>query len=340
MLYFVSDNNSPASPTILKALYEASQGNAGSYGFDRWSARLHAVFSEFFEKEVSVFVTPTGTAANALAISSIAESFGEVLCHSTAHILSSEGGAVELLSGGCRLQAVGGDGGLIGIEQFRNQVDSAARAGPHQRALTVLSVSQPTESGTLYSRGHLEELCQLAHSSNMKVHMDGARFSNALAALGASPADCTWRRGIDVLSFGTTKNGTLNAEAVISFDSEISRRLKFLQKRAGYLTSKMRYQAVQLLAFLEDDFWLDSAKRANSLAERLLDAFSAQKDAVVRESVDTNQLFLKLSNSLIKHLKDHDIEFREWKTGVFRLVTSYCDDEAVETVERALRARS
>ncbi len=120
MLYFVSDNHSPANPAILKALYEASSGNAGAYGFDGWSARLNGVYSKFFEKEVSVFVTPTGTAANALAISSIAESFGEVLCHSSAHILVAEGGAVELLSGGCRLQAVPGDGGLIDMEQLRN----------------------------------------------------------------------------------------------------------------------------------------------------------------------------------------------------------------------------
>lgn len=339
MLYFVSDNNSPASPAILKALCEANEGNAGSYGFDRWSARLNGAFSEFFETDVSVFVTPTGTAANALAISGIAESFGEVLCHSTAHILVHETGAVELLSGGCRLQAVGGDGGLVGIEQLRNHIKSAARAGPHQRALSVLSVSQPSESGTLYSLRHLEELCQVAHGSNMKVHMDGARFSNALAALGVTPADCTWRRGIDVLSFGTTKNGTLNAEAVISFDGEVSRRLKFLQKRAGYLTSKMRYQAVQLLAFLENDLWLDSARKANSLARRLFDAFSARNDVAVRYSVDTNQLFLRLSDGLIKHLKDNDIEFREWDTGDFRLVTSYCDEDAVEFVEQALRVR-
>ncbi len=219
-------------------------------------------------------------------------------------------------------------------------MESHARAGQHQRALSILSVSQPTESGTLYSPQDLEELCELAHGNNMKVHMDGARFSNALVALGVSAADCSWRRGVDVLSFGTTKNGTLNAEAVISFDGEISRRLKYLQKRAGYLTSKMRYQAVQLLAFLENDLWLDSAKQgqfACPAASRRVFGSKGCRRSAQRRHQPTLLEFVRQSRRAFERSR---YRVREWETGGFRLVTSYCDEDAVETVERALRARS
>lgn len=340
MQYFVSDNASPASPLILKALLDCNVGDEAAYGFDQWSTRLDRRYSEFFETEVSVFVVPTGTAANALAISSISESFGEVLCHPSAHILLSEGGAVEFFSGGCRLQSIDGNDALISAVSLRDYIESPARRGLHQRALSVLSISQPTELGTLYSLDLLDELCAMARHRNMNVHMDGARLSNALAALKVSPADCTWRRGIKVLSLGTTKNGTLNAEAVISFDQETSRRLTYLQKRAGFLTSKMRYQAIQLLMFLESSFWLDCAEKANTFARQLGEAFSAHVDVKVRQPVQTNQLFIELSDRMVKQLRGCDIEFRKWKTGDYRLVTSYCDEQSVEIVERALLARS
>lgn len=339
MHFFVSDNTSPASPSILKAISEANRGYASAYGHDEWSLALNEKYSEFFEKEVFVYVAPTGTAANALAIASISESFGEVLCHADSHVLVSEGGAIEFFSGGCRLMPMQGEAGLIDLGQFAAYVTSPSRRALHQRALSALSISFPTERGALYKPDTLREFSRIAHEHGMRVHMDGSRLSNALVAMNSSPADLTWRCGVDVLSFGATKNGTLNAEAVIAFDAETSRKLRFLQKRGGYLTSKMRYQAAQLLAFIEDDVWRVNAQSANSFARRLADAFATQRDSKLSLQPETNQLFVNLSDDLILYLKSLGIEFARWRTGGYRLVASYCDEEYVQAVEKALSVR-
>jgi threonine aldolase len=260
--YFKSDNTAPVAPQILDALREANTGFARGYGDDPLSEQLDARFSTLFERPVRVFPVTTGTAANALALATLVPPYGAVLTHSEGHIVRDECGAPEFMSGGARLMLIEGIGAKVTAAALGGVLD-ANPTSVHTVQPRALSITQATELGTVYRPDELAALCTLAHSRGLAVHMDGARFANAVASLGCSPAEATWRAGVDVLSFGATKNGAMAAEAVVFFKPELIADFEFRRKRAAHLISKMRYISAQLLAYIEDDLWLTLAAHAN-----------------------------------------------------------------------------
>lgn len=329
---FLSDNEAGADPRILAALSRANDGRAAPYGDDDLSARAAAVCSEVFEREAFVFPTPTGTAANALALAALTPPFGAILCHEAAHILTSEAGAAEFFSGGARLVPLQGAHGRFTARTLREALDRIdADGGRHPRPAAV-SLTQASESGTVYAPADIEEIAGVAREAGLKVHMDGARFANALVHLGATPARLTWRAGVDILSFGMTKNGGMNADAIIAFDAGIAAELRHRYKRAGLAQSKMRFAAAQLIACLSDGLWLDNARRANANARRLATALAGCAGVSLAEAVEANEIFVRLPTSILDALAGAGIVLRPWphpEGGLFRLVTSFADDEAL-----------
>src|SRR5689334_8480477 len=294
MRYFKSDNTAAVSREILDAIGAANVGASVAYGTDRWSERLDAVFGEFFETKVRVFAVSSGTAANSLAIATMCPPWGTVLTHAEAHIERDECGAPEFFSGGAKLSLVSGAGAKIAVADLRSRL---AWFEPHVHGVQprMLSITQATERGAAYTPVEIRALSDIAHAQGMTVHMDGARFANAVVATSASPAELTWKAGVDVLSFGVIKNGGMNAEAVVFFDPTRVADFEFRRKRAGQLFCKGRYAAVQLLAYLERGIWQRNAERANRLASRI----AAAAPALLSEPFATKQVFMRLGDARI-----------------------------------------
>jgi threonine aldolase len=339
-ILFGSDNQAGVSPQVMDAILRSDDGIAVAYGDDIHSGRLNAAFSDVFEHEAFVFSAATGTAANALGLATITPPYGETICHEAAHILTTEGGAPEFYAGGSRLVGIAGSNGKIAAHDLCLVLDERMRPSRHHFACSSLSLTQATEFGTLYTLAELEALSEAAHTRGLRVHMDGARFTNALVALGASPAAMSWRAGIDVLSLGTTKNGTMNAEAVIVFDRALGRDLAYRQKRAGLLTSKMRYVSAQLLAFLDGGLWLQNARHANETAKTVADILASVPGIRLTHPVETNQIFADIEPQVTALLEKSGIRFRAWDhrhPTRHRLVMSFRDDEQkVERLRMAL----
>lgn len=269
MLDFRSDNVGAVSPEILRALVETNAGTDASYGDDAVSERLDRRFTELFETPVKVFPVATGTAANALALAACARPYGGIYCHGDAHIETSEGGATEAFTGGAKLVTLpGGADFRLGAEELDQALAHAGHGLRHKPQPDAVSVTQATEAGTVYRLDELRAIGGVARRHGVKLHMDGARFANALATLGCTPADMTWKAGIDILSFGVTKNGGMIADAIVVFDPKLAEDLSYRLRRAGQTWSKMRFAAVQLLAYVEGDLYLRSARHANALAAR------------------------------------------------------------------------
>src|ERR1043165_279609 len=255
-MYFASDNTAGIAPEILAALGAANTGYALGYGNDAWTQRVERRFAEIFEREVAVFLVPTGTAANALAIAHLSPPWGAVLCHAESHIATDECGAPEFFGGGLKLIGLKGEGAKISAATLRTALEGGQWDGPHHVSPGVLSLSQATECGTIYRVAETKELADIAHKHGMTVHMDGARLGNALARMNVSPAEMTWKAGVDALSFGATKGGAMGAEAVIFFDPARGAGMQSRRKRGGALASKHRFIAAQIEAFLDGDLWL------------------------------------------------------------------------------------
>jgi threonine aldolase len=335
---FASDNAAGVHPRILQAINACNAGFAPPYGGDDWSKKLNATFSDVFEHPAFVFPVSTGTAANGLALASITPSYGTVFCHSLAHILNSEAGSVEFYSGGSRLVPLQDEACKLSPAILENALDGYGPTALHQMKASSVSLTQATERGTVYTLEELKSLAGYAHSRGLKVHMDGARFANALVALGATPAEMTWKAGVDVVSFGATKNGTMMAEAVVVFDPVFAEALRIQHKRAGFLHSKMRYFASQLLAYLEDGLWLANARHANAMARKIADCLIANSATELAYPVESNQIFAYIPPETMATLKRFDIVFRTWagpKPNLHRLVLSYADDESVVNRLRA-----
>jgi threonine aldolase len=326
---YASDNVAAAHPAILAALAAANAGTATPYGADALSARLTAAASAIFEREVAILPVATGTAANALALSLYTPPFGAVCCHAQAHIEVDECGAPEFYTGGAKLVALPARDGKLGPAQLAAAVEHARAMGVHHVQPAMVSVTQASEWGTVYSLTELDELAEAKRRYGLRMHMDGARFANALVHLGCTPAEASWRRGVDVLALGATKNGALAAEAIVLFDTADEPALALRRKRAGHLWSKGRYLAAQLLAYLEDDLWLDNARHANEMAARL--AAGLQTIAGVRlvQRVEANELFLTMPPELAARLRAAGFEFEAWSPPAgtteptWRLVTSW-----------------
>ena len=266
---FASDNTAGVAPEILAALARANEGSALAYGNDAWTARVERRFAELFEHEVAVFLVPTGTAANALALAHLTPPWGAVLCHAEAHIATDECGAPEFFGGGIKLVGLPGEAGKIAPAVLEERSRTANGAVRTTSRPAVLSLSQATEAGTIYRPEEIRRLAEIAHGHGLAVHIDGARLGNALVRMNASPAQATWQAGVDALSFGATKGGALAAEAVLFFDPARAGGMSERRKRGGHLVSKHRFVAAQMEAYLADGLWLKLARHANAMADRL-----------------------------------------------------------------------
>jgi threonine aldolase len=289
-----------------------------------------------FERDLAVFPVATGTAANALALSALAPPWGQIYCHRNAHIEEDEAGAPEMFTGGAKLALLDGGHGKIGLEALQNAIAAAGFGVQHHPQPTALSLSQSTEAGTVYSLDETAALAARAHDAGLAVHMDGARFANAVAHLGCSPADASWRAGVDVLSFGATKNGAMAAEAVIFFDPAKADDFLFRRKRAGHLFSKMRYLSAQLVAYVRDDLWLDNARHANACARALSEGLAALEGSELVHPVHGNEIFLRLPAAITYAMRAGGVGFQNWgNDGQVRFVCAFDTDMA--DVERALQ---
>jgi len=323
---FRSDNTASAAAEILAALTTVNDKAAPAYGDDPWSRKLDDVFSALFEREVRVFTVASGTAANAISIASAVPPWGAVLCHREAHIECDECGAPEFFSGGAKLVLIDGEAAKVTPAALKEAISRNAR-GIHSVQPAALSISQATERGAVYRPEEVASLGEIARGAGLAFHMDGARFANAVAALGCKPADITWRGGVDLLSFGATKNGALAAEAIVVFDPARAEEVARRRKRGGQLFCKGRYPAAQFLAYLENDLWLRLATRANALAKKLGEAAGAH----VSTPVETNQVFIKPGAAALAKLRAAGAEFYDWGgegSGEARLVVSWNQSEA------------
>ena len=336
-MQFLSDNTSAVAPEIMAALHAANQGFAEPYGADQWSTRLDAVFSAFFGAPVRVFPVISGTAANALSLATLCPPYGAVFAHENAHIVRDECGAVEGMSGGARLMLLPGAGGRVTPDTLSDAVQSNP-ANVHTTQPSALSVTQATEFGQCYRPAELTALCERAHQHNLRVHMDGARFANALAFLGCHPGDISGRAGVDVLSFGATKNGALAAEAVVFFNLDLVCDFELRRKRAGHLLSKMRYASAQLLAYIESGVWLRNATHANQLAAQIAAAVPGR----LVLATEANEVFLRLSATQAAGLRAQEFAFYDWgsaNSGEYRFVVSWQQAPAdVAALAQALSA--
>jgi threonine aldolase len=333
---FLSDNTASACPEILEALTRVNRGRVAAYGDDEWTGALDRVLSGYFGRAVHAFAVVTGTAANSLSIATLAAPYGAVFAHQEAHIVRDECGAPEFFSGGARLILVAGANGQLTPEALQAAIDDNP-VSVHSVQPAALSLTQATEVGTSYRPEQIAAVAALAHRHELKVHMDGARFANAVGFLGCSPADVTWRAGVDVLSFGATKNGALAAEAVVFFDPALVRDFELRRKRAGHLISKSRYVAAQLIAYVETGVWQRNAVRANTLAQRIGRAAAA----ALIYPVEANEVFLRLGAAGKQRLRDAGFEFYDWgsaHSGELRLVVSW--DQPEEEVDALCRALS
>ena len=335
---FASDNHYGVHPLILESLGEANTGPAMAYGGDDWSKKSEKMLSEVFEKEIRVFWVATGTAANGLSLSAITPPYGAVLCHSEAHIIGDECNSAEFFTAGAKIIGLQGPGGKITATIVEKCLKGFVR-GERDPKPKAVSVTNATEFGTVYSADEIRSISALIRPRGLKLHMDGSRFANALAGLGCSPAELTWKAGVDLMSFGATKNGAMLLDAVIFFDSQAAEDFAHSRVRAGQQVSKARFLGAQMAAYLRDGLWLDNARRANALARKLAEGL--RQSAVVRiaHPVEANMVYAimprklndqllasgvkfypKMANELVGQIKDDEI--------VVRLVLSFATPEA------------
>jgi threonine aldolase len=324
---FRSDNTAAAAPEILAAVAAANAPtHASSYGEDALSKRLTQAFCTVFDADVEVFVTATGTAANALSLAALVPPWGAVLCHREAHIETDECGAPEFFTHGAKLVLVDGPAARITPDGLHAAL-RRHRRGVHSVHASALSLTNATERGTTYAPDAVAELSGIAHAAGLGVHMDGARFANAVVHRGCTPAALTWQAGVDVLSFGATKNGALGAEAIVVFNRGRVGDIARLRKRSGHLLSKHRYVAAQLLAYLDDGLWLRLAARANAAAQRIADAAGDW----LSHPCEANSVFIRPGAPVLGALRDAGVGFYDWgelPDEEARLVVSWCQDPA------------
>jgi len=325
---FASDNAYGAWPEIVAAIGTAASGAVSSYGEDAITAGLRDKFSALFEREVAVFPVISGTAANALALATLTPQHGAIFCHAESHIAVDECGAPEFFTHGAKLVGLEGKDAKLTPAILESALAHYHKGFVHHVQPSCLSVTQASELGTVYTPGEIAALSSLAHAHAMNVHMDGARFANALATLDCSPAEATWRAGVDVLSFGATKNGALGAEAVIFFNPKEAGDFEYRRKKGGHLISKMRFVSAQLDAYLEGGRWLAAARRANALATRLAEGLGAVAGAEIAHPVGANAVFARLPQAMIARLRAQGAQFYDWSPPeagrtLVRLVTSF-----------------
>ena len=331
---FASDNTAPASPEILRALLVANDGAVPSYGADDITARLAARMDAVFARKVVSYPVATGTAANCLALSCIVRPFGAVICAEEAHISTDECGAPEFYTGGAKLVTVPSVDGRISPAQIDAVMLRARDGGVHHVLPEAVSITQATEWGCVYTPEQISAISAVCRAHGLRLHMDGARFGNALVHLGCSAPASTWQAGVDVLSFGATKNGALAAEAVVFFDPALAEGFGRRRKRAGQLWSKMRFLSVQLEAYLEGDLWLRNAGVANDRAQSLARVLRGVPGVTVIGEVQANEVFAAMPDALITSLQASGAHFYRWidvpgiESPVARFVCAFSTSEA------------
>ncbi|HEX6159244.1 MAG TPA: beta-eliminating lyase-related protein [Thermoanaerobaculia bacterium] len=335
MIDFRSDNTHAASPEIIDALARAASGTVTSYGGDPFTDRVRNRCREIFECDLEIFPVVTGTAANALALSGLTPPWGAVFCHEDAHIQRDEMGAPEFFTNGAKLIPLPGPLGKLHAAELAKVIDDFAREG-RAAVPSCVSVTQATEAGTVYSVDELRAIGEVARSRNLGVHMDGARFANAVASLGVPPADLTWRAGIDVLTFGATKNGALAAEMLVVFRSGLAKEIAPRWHRAGHRLSKMRFLSAQLDAYLTEDLWLRNARHANARAREI-----AACGLELLRPVEANVVFARLSAAQLEALQGR-VELYDWSIfgeGAHRIVAGFGTTEEDVRAFHSLIAR-
>jgi threonine aldolase len=340
-LGFSSDNIAGASPEVAQALVKHSSGQAGPYGTDELTAQVKRKFCEIFERDVEVFLVPTGTAANALCLSAMTPPWGNIYCHPASHINNDECGAPEFFSNGAKLMTVDGPAAKLDIVRLRERTREKV-GDVHTTQPACVSITQATEVGSIYTLDEIAAIGDVCKSSSLGLHMDGSRFANALVSLGCSPAEMTWKAGVDALSFGATKNGVLAAEAIVLFNTSLATEMSYRRKRAGHLSSKMRFLSAQIDAYLTDDLWLRNARKANAAAQRLAQGLDGLGGVEVLGGTEANILFCRLDSTMIDALLKAGFGFYHdrWGPNVVRFVTSFATtaedvDHLLNQVRRA-----
>lgn len=342
---FTSDNTAGASPEVLEAIATCNAGPSNPYGADDYTHVMVRRFSEIFEREVDVFLVPSGTAANALSLSALTPPWGGIFCHAESHINTDECGAVEFYTGGAKLIPVPGSSAKIDPQALHQA--AAKRVGDiHSSQPACVSMTQATENGSIYQRGEIEAIGSVCKSAGLRLHMDGARFANAIASANCSPAQMTWMAGVDALSFGATKNGTIGADAIVMFDQAVAAEMGYRRKRSGHLVSKMRFAAVQMIAYLDNDLWLNNARRSNAMALRLADGLRQITGVELTGTTEANIVFCRLPSRVADGLRDAGFHFfyGRWESGVARFVTSFMTsrediDELLAQTRRLMESR-
>lgn len=334
-MYFASDNWAGAAMEVSDGLKRHSEGFATAYGDSDLDASVASTFHETFETDCEVLIVGTGTAANSLAFASCMKPGGVAFCHSEAHLVANEGGAPEYLTGGGRLCSVGGFDAKMSIDQLASAIQAYPNHFNHLGQGTMISITQSTEGGTCYSLDEIAAIGDLSKQHGLPFHMDGARFANALVQLDCSPAEMTWKRGVNMVSFGGTKNGCWCAEALLVFDPDLADDIKFLRKQMGHLFSKTRFVSAQFESYFADGKWLDLAKHSNGIGQELKEMIRSSNHARLAWDSNTNQVFMIANRTDAERWLDAGAHFYPFPTPkgmeahveadeqVYRLVTSF-----------------
>lgn len=309
---FTSDNWAGVHPAITENLAKHSTGLAAAYGTSELDRKVEGMFNEIFEREVAVFFVGTGTAANSLALASVNRPGGVSFCHREAHVVKDECGAPEYFTGGARFQTVEGKAGKINPTELQRELRAFRPDFIHAGQPMAVTITQATEVGTIYQPRDISTISEICKSRELPLHMDGARFANALVSLGISPAEMTWKQGVDVVSFGGTKNGCWCAEALVYFNPGRAKDLPYIRKRAAQLFSKTRFIAAQFEAYLTDDLWLDLAGKANAAATALGDIVRRSPACRLAWKVESNEAFVILSSRLADQWREAGVRFYPW----------------------------
>jgi threonine aldolase len=330
---FFSDNAATVHPAVMEAMAAANQVDT-AYDGDALSQSLDAAFSELFETTCEVVWIPTGTAANSIILAHFVRPWQGILCYEEAHIEVDECGAPTFYSGGAKLLPLPGSGAKIDAAALKARI-AGIRQDVHQVQPAAVSITNATEYGLAWRADEIGEIGEIAKGKGLKLHMDGARFANAVAFLGCAPADITWRAGVDALSFGFTKNGAMMAEAIVFFGGSGGAGVRELKKRGGHLLSKGRFVAAQIRAMLKDDLWLANARAANAGAAKLAAACGGR----LIHPVEANELFVRMTAEEAAKLRSAGFDFYDWGEGAARLVVSWDQDaEAVAPLAAAIGA--
>ncbi len=312
-MFFASDNGGPAAPEVIEAIARANEGAAMPYGADPIMDRVREKIRAVFEApEAAVYLVATGTAANSLALATLVQPWQTVYCHHQAHIEEDECGAPEFFTGGSKLTLLDGADAKITPESLDHAISHTARAGVHNVQKGALSLTNATEAGAVYSPQEVAVLCEIAQKAGIPTHMDGARFANALVRLGCTPAELTWKAGVDVLSFGGTKNGLLGVEAVILFNPDHAWEFELRRKRGGHLFSKHRFLSAQMEAYLAEDLWLRLARKANAAADQLAKGILKVPGASLMHPVEANAVFARWPRKGHRAAQDAGAQYYLW----------------------------